>query len=467
MVWSRVIFAQKNIMSKTVLPPLSKTLPNFDKNCEKYGYMQATFLQNIHKAYYADPDRYQPDSEQDLVFSGSETEWGIPHLAKPLFMNFWFEGELACLFGDTNIGKSALAYEIASMVARQQDQPVAYFDLENTAHQFYNRYYDMKNNYSMCDNLYVFNITPHNVFPPRDIKKLLDGIECKIVQFKTPFVVIDDIFHLCSMNDCPTTDFVLRTLRHWTLQYKVAILVVAHSRRHHANTPIELRHLCGSRRLPYAFDSIFALNRTFLSTDTLYIKHIKSRNSVIEYDAKNVLLVKLKKVSPQDPLIFNFIKDPEITDERMLLHICNPASTAQALEKAQELSNLGWSHREIAEYFGISHTSVRRLLNTKTVTGASPGVSHPGTSASPAATESQPLAVPPAENSEISENSEPSEAGVSSTEPDGSQAENQPSTPTVNKRELLEHLQQPQYLENQENMEYFSRQLLSSHHAAS
>ena len=33
--------------------------------------------------------------------------------------------------------------------------------------------------------------------------------------------------------------------------------------------------------------------------------------------------------------------------------------------------------------------------------------------------------------------------------------------------ELLEHLQQPQYLENQENMEYFSRQLLSSHHAAS
>ena len=352
-------------MSKTVLPPLSKTLPNFDKNCEKYGYMQATFLQNIHKAYYADPDRYQPDSEQDLVFSGSETEWGIPHHAKPLFMNFWYEGELACLFGDTNIGKSALAYEIASMVARQQDQPVAYFDLENTAHQFYNRYYDMKNNYSMCDNLYVFNITPYNVFPPRDIKTLLDGIECKIVQFKTPFVVIDDIFHLCSMNDCPTTDFVLRTLRHWTLQYKVAILVVAHSRRHHANTPIELRHLCGSRRLPYAFDSIFALNRTFLSTDTLYIKHIKSRNSVIEYDSKNVLLVKLEKISPQDPLIFNFIKDPEITDERMLLNICNPATTAQALEKAQELSNLGWSHREIAEYFGISHTSVRRLLNTK------------------------------------------------------------------------------------------------------
>ena len=195
------------------------------------------------------------------------------------------------------------------------------------------------------------------------MKKLLDGIECKIVQYKTPFVIIDDIFHLCSMNDCPRTDFVLRTLRYWTQQYKVSILVIAHARRHRHNAPIGLRHLTGSRRLTYAFDSIFALNRTALSDDMVYVKHLKSRNSAIYTDSLHVHVMRLEKKGSGSPLTFNTVDNPHSTDERILLNVCDEETAEKAREKAAELKALGWSLREIAEYFSISHTAVRRLLN--------------------------------------------------------------------------------------------------------
>ena len=351
-------------MKDSYLPPFSQTAPDFFKDRNQYGENYAYFNMERHSALYADPERYRENSDQDMVFSVGGPDTLTPYTARPLFDNFWYEGEMACLFGDTNVGKSLLAYQIANSIAAGIDSPVAYFDFENSTHQYVKRYFDQqKNEYALrSDNLYVFNISPYHVFPPKKVKLLLDGIECKIIRYRTPYVIIDDIFHLCSMNDCPSTDFVLRTLRHWTLRYRISILVVAHARRHHHNAPIELRHLCGSQRLTYAFDSIFALNRTFLSRDTLYLKHLKSRNSTITNDSDNVIPIKIDK-RPDKPLSFRLVGNPSVTDERMLLNICDPKATAQAREKAQELSDLGWSLREMAEYFGISHTAVRRLLN--------------------------------------------------------------------------------------------------------
>ena len=352
-------------MDENYLPPFSQTAPDFFKDRDKHGANYAFFNVETHHALYADPQRYRKDSEADRVFQAGGPDQALPYTARPLLDNFWYEGEMACLFGDTNIGKSLLAYQIANNVARNTELPVAYFDFENASHQYVGRYYNLdKNECVLWDqNLFVFNITSEHVFPPRDVKTLLDGIECKIVQYRTPYVIIDDIFHLCSMNDCPTTDFVLRTLRHWTLHYHVSILVVAHARRHRNNTPIELMRLCGSQLLTYAFDSIFALNRTFLAKDHYYLKQLKSRNSDITNGADNVYVMKLIRERPQKTLGFLTIENPDVTDERMLLNICDPETTAQAREKARELSDLGWSLREIAEYFGISHTAVRRLLN--------------------------------------------------------------------------------------------------------
>src|SRR5574344_3015801 len=56
-----------------------------------------------------------------------------------LWETCWYEGEVCCLFADSNCGKSILAYQIADEISRKQK--VLYFDFELTAKQFQLRYF--------------------------------------------------------------------------------------------------------------------------------------------------------------------------------------------------------------------------------------------------------------------------------------------------------------------------------------
>lgn len=47
---------------------------------------------------------------------------------RALWDSFWYEGELSCLFADSNVGKSILAVQIADRIARTDD--VLYLDFE-------------------------------------------------------------------------------------------------------------------------------------------------------------------------------------------------------------------------------------------------------------------------------------------------------------------------------------------------
>lgn len=51
---------------------------------------------------------------------------------------FWYEGELSCLFADSNVGKSILAVQIADRIA--QTDNVLYLDFELSEKQFQLRY---------------------------------------------------------------------------------------------------------------------------------------------------------------------------------------------------------------------------------------------------------------------------------------------------------------------------------------
>ncbi len=71
-------------------------------------------------------------------------------MPRPLLGDLWFEGELAIMFGDTGIGKSALAVQIGESIARgagfapmpleAKPQTVLYFDFELSQKQFEMRY---------------------------------------------------------------------------------------------------------------------------------------------------------------------------------------------------------------------------------------------------------------------------------------------------------------------------------------
>ena len=48
---------------------------------------------------------------------------------RALWKSFWYEGELSCLFADSNVGKSILAVQIADRIARTDIVPVSYTHL--------------------------------------------------------------------------------------------------------------------------------------------------------------------------------------------------------------------------------------------------------------------------------------------------------------------------------------------------
>lgn len=59
---------------------------------------------------------------------------------RALWDSFWYEGELSCLFADSNVGKSILAVQIADRIARTDN--VLYLDFELSEKQFQLRYTD-------------------------------------------------------------------------------------------------------------------------------------------------------------------------------------------------------------------------------------------------------------------------------------------------------------------------------------
>lgn len=69
---------------------------------------------------------------------------------KPLFGNFWHQGEIAILFSNTGKGKSILAVQLAESIADGQGilnqettcQRVIYFDFELSTKAFQRRYTD-------------------------------------------------------------------------------------------------------------------------------------------------------------------------------------------------------------------------------------------------------------------------------------------------------------------------------------
>ena len=63
---------------------------------------------------------------------------------RDLYHGLWYEGEVCCLFADSNLGKSIYAVQMADAIAREQN--VLYMDCELSDKQFQLRYYDVENN---------------------------------------------------------------------------------------------------------------------------------------------------------------------------------------------------------------------------------------------------------------------------------------------------------------------------------
>lgn len=174
-----------------------------------------------------------------------------------LYDTLWYEGELACLFADSNLGKSILAVQIAKEIA--QFQRVIYFDFELSRKQFEMRYRD-----EVTDKPYRFpenfdraqiNIDRYKSGDFEDM--IIRSIESVAVHRKANVLIIDNLTWICNASekglDAGNLMIRLNTLKK---THGWSMLIVAHTPKRDLTTALTQNDLAGSKRLFNFFDSV-------------------------------------------------------------------------------------------------------------------------------------------------------------------------------------------------------------------
>ncbi len=306
----------------------------------------------------------------------------IKRSKRRLFSNYWLEGELAILFGDTGGGKSALAMQIArALSGGERFEPfemevpptrVAYFDFELNAEQFRKRY-----TAEIPDPADTGPLFPDELVrcPPEAFSELPPGFDDKfeflinsIVDLVTlldaKVVIIDNITWLSTnIESSPTTLRLMKTLVHLKNQYGLSILVLAHSPKRFSRAHISVAHLHGSKMLSNFADSIFAMGTSMRGENCRYLKGVKHRSSAARPVSTEVASLRIGKSGRFLGFTFDGFKD-----ERAHIGWSLRESTVDRdalIEQVEELSQRNFSQREIAAELGVSPATVNRSLNLK------------------------------------------------------------------------------------------------------
>ena len=348
----------------------------FNSACEtETSRRRRLYAENSHSEYIAETHTNEKEieriAENSLLMPLMRDAWvdGIP-APSTLWHGLWNEGEIACLFGDPNIGKSLLANQIANEAAAMGHQ-VLYVDFENPDIHFHSRYTSKEEtfigNYGNIRYVGLRFDTAHSA--SYTIEQKFQAIQDAILVHRTPVVIIDDISHILPAKFSERSQSILHQLRHLAQNWHVAILVLAHTRYHRPDTPLSITHLAGSREFSFAFDSIFALGKVtneLPATDgealvpTHYIRQFKARAAAITYDEDHVMRLHLNK-RPGMELAFHIIDNFGI--EAQLITPSHLYPDSEILTQILQLHIQGLSLRQIATQLSISPSFVFRTIS--------------------------------------------------------------------------------------------------------
>ncbi len=121
--------------------------------------------------------------------------------------------------------------------------------------------------------------------------------------------------------------------------------------------PITQNDLAGSKKLYNFFDSVFSIGFSAKDQNLRYLKQLKVRYGDYTYNADNVPVYQIEKVSSFTQFVF-----VEYSTERKHLKAPTDSDNNQLAIKVAELSAQGKSIREIANTLGISKSKAGRLI---------------------------------------------------------------------------------------------------------
>lgn len=277
-----------------------------------------------------------------------------------LWLSLWHEGEVCCLFSDSNLGKSIYAVQIAERISRSRK--VIYFDFELSDKQFQLRYTDDCNGsrYGFPPGFLRAEInTEALVSGDIDIEEcVINDIERAARENDCSTLIIDNLSFLCNQSD--KSDMAGRLmLRLIDLKKRLglSILVLAHTPKRSLQSPITQNDLAGSKKLFNFFDSVFAIGKSATDESLRYIKQLKTRSGGIVYGGDNVLVAEIKK---EGSWLHFSVKGT--SPERDHLKATKVNGYDEYLETVLELHQKGNSVRAIADKLGIHRSKVFRMI---------------------------------------------------------------------------------------------------------
>ncbi len=276
----------------------------------------------------------------------------------PLFGGLWFEGEVACLFADSNVGKSIMAVQIAEKISEQQ--PVLYVDCELTNKQFQKRYssQDGTTCHRFPDGLFRATIAPERIGSGNFEDSLLHDIEQAAFLCRCKVIILDNLTYACNTSEKgDAAGAFMMKLKSLQMRHEWSILVIAHTPKRDEKTAITANHLAGSKKLFNFFDSIFAIGKSREDDNFRYLKQLKVRSGEFKLTENHVAVYELEKCEDGN-LKFLFRK---FDNENHQLEDRSIGRVAAYYNDVITLHDEGVSYRDIALRCGISRSTAHRI----------------------------------------------------------------------------------------------------------
>lgn len=272
---------------------------------------------------------------------------------KELYKNILVEHETTIFFGDTGLGKTTYAMQIAMQVS-EDGKRVLYVNCELSQQQLAKKFPEK----DIPDNLFIANIDYTLMHDVTDQSCILGEIEKLALLYGTEVIIIDNLTNLCinSKEGGEAGNIMLRLIslrmtHNWTM------LILAHVPKRKPSDPLTLNDLAGSKILSNLADNVVGLNKSKLGGDKRYIIQLKWRSGPIELDYKNVQELTLQM--SEGYLHFEY---GEFDEER--IHLPRSRDEKAELERdiVKELKAYnGKSYRDIATDLGTNISMVCRV----------------------------------------------------------------------------------------------------------
>lgn len=276
---------------------------------------------------------------------------------RALWDSFWYEGELSCLFADSNVGKSILAVQIADRIARTDN--VLYLDFELSEKQFQLRYTDEYGKpYIFPERLYRVSLDCDALLDADFEGTIIGSIEQMAQQTRCRIFIVDNLTYLCcAMEKGDAAGRLMIQLNNLKKRYGLSILVLAHTPKRSLDCPITSNDLAGSKRLYNFFDSVFVIGKSALDGGLRYVKQLKVRYGTFSYDADNVIVYEIEKTDA----FLQFVFRGYSTEKG---HLKKPGDNESEQRDCLilQLSQSGKSVREIASQVNCGKSTVSRII---------------------------------------------------------------------------------------------------------